>query len=92
MADIVLSGLQPTTVETAVNQSIQFTQTTATGFINPVFSSVTRTANNVSISYNYNIANLDSFSIAGNKSSTPGILTGRRPKFGQLFPRGYFNR
>ena len=91
MADIALDGLQPTTAETASNQSVVFIQTTATGFINPVFSSVTRTSNNTSISYNYDISNLNS-PVTGNRSSVPGILTGRRPRFGQLYPRGYFNR
>ena len=91
MPEIILSET-PTSATTAIDQSVAFTQTTATGFINPVFSSVARTSNNIAISYNYNIANLDSFSISGNRSSTPGVLTGRRPRFGQLFPRGYFNR
>jgi len=90
MPEIILSET-PTTVETAVDQSIAFTQSTATGFINPTFSSVTRVSNNISISYNYNIANLDS-PVTGNRSSVPGILIGRRPTYGQLFPRGYFNR
>jgi hypothetical protein len=94
MPQIILSET-PTTATTAdaaaVNQLVAFTQTTATGFINPVFSSVVRTSNNIAISYNYNIANLDS-PVTGSRSSTPGILTGRRPRFGQLFPRGYFNR
>jgi len=92
MADITLTGLQPTTAETFSNQSIAFKQTTSTGFINPVFSSVTRVSNNISFSSNYNIANLDAFSVTGNRTAVPGILTGRRPRFGQLFPRGYFNR
>lgn len=91
MADIALTGLQPTTAETASNQSVVFIQTTATGFINPTISSVARTSNNTSISYNYNITNLDA-PVTGNRSSAPGILTGRRPTYGQLFPRGYFNR
>lgn len=91
MADIVLSDLQPTTAVTAVDGSVMFLQTTATPSIDPTISSVARTSNNVAISSNYNINNLDS-PVTGNRSSTPGILTGRRPTFGQLFPRGYFNR
>lgn len=90
MPEIILSET-PTTVTTAVDQSIAFTQTTATGFINPTISSVERTSNNIAISYNYNITNLDS-PVTGNRSSAPGVLTGRRPVYGQLFPRGYFNR
>lgn len=91
MPDIVLSDLQPTTAATAVDNSIAFLPTTATPSINPVFSSVARVSNNISFSSNYNINNLDS-PVTGSRSSTPGILTGRRPTFGQLFPRGYFNR
>lgn len=91
MADIPLDGLQPSTAEIAHDTTKLFIQTTATGFINPTFSSVVRSSNNIAISYNYNISNLDSPG-TGSRSSTPGILTGRRPRFGQLFPRGYFNR
>lgn len=91
MADIVLSDLQPTTAETAVDTTVRFLQSTATASINPVFSSVDRVSNNIAFSSNYNINNLDS-PVSGNRSSTPGVLTGRRPRFGQLFPRGYFNR
>jgi hypothetical protein len=91
MADIPLNDLQPSTAEIAYDNTKLFIQTTATGFIGPTFSSVTRTTNNIATSYNYNISNLDSPS-SGNRSSTPGILTGRRPIYGQLFPRGYFNR
>lgn len=91
MPEITLSEI-PSTAEISVDQSIRLKESTATGFINPTISSTQRTSNNIAISYNYDIANLDSFSVSGNRSSTPGILTGRRPKFGQLFPRGYFNR
>lgn len=90
MPEIILSET-PSSATTSVDQSVAFTQTTATGFINPAFSSVERTTSNTAISYNYNIANLDS-PVTGNRSSTPAVLTGRRPRFGQLFPRGYFNR
>jgi len=92
MADIALSGLQPTTAATAVNSSIQFKQTTATGFIDPIFSSIIRTISNVAISKNFTIANLDSPVTGLKASAVPGLLIGRRPRFGQLFPRGYFNR
>jgi hypothetical protein len=91
MPDIVLSDLQPTTAATAVDNSIAFLQTTATPFITPTLSSVTRASSNTAFSSNYNINNLDS-PVTGNRSSVPGILSGRRPRFGQLFPRGYFNR
>lgn len=90
MPEIILSEV-PTTATTTIDQSKYFQEATATPFITPAISSVIRVTDNTPISYNYNISNLDS-PITGNRSSTPGILTGRRPRFGQLFPRGYFNR
>jgi hypothetical protein len=89
MPDIVLTET-PDTAETATD--ITKTQpTTATPLIDPILSSVNRVSNNIAFSLNYNINNLDS-PPTGNRPAVPGVLTGRRPKFGQLFPRGYFNR
>lgn len=90
MAEITLTEI-PSTATTAIDTTKHFQATTATLSINPTFSSVTRTSNNIAFGQNFNISNLDS-PTTGNRSSTPGILTGRRPRFGQLFPRGYFNR
>lgn len=91
MANITLSDLQPSTAETGLNQSVRFIETTATGFINPIISGVARVSSNTAVSQNFNIGSLDS-PVTGNRSSVPGSLTGRRPTYGQLFPRGYFNR
>lgn len=88
MAEITLSEY-PT--EAVSSQFISAQPTTATPFIDPIFSSILRVSSNIAISRNFNISNLDS-PVTGNRSSVPGLLTGRRPKFGQLFPRGYYNR
>ena len=88
MADIILSETPSSVVS---SQFISAQATTATPFITPVFSSLERVSSNIATSQNFNIANLDS-PVTGNRSSAPGALTGRRPKYGQLFPRGYYNR
>jgi len=90
MAEIILSET-PSTAVTSIDSTKYFQATTATPLINPIFSSVVRVSNNEAFSKNFNISNLDS-PPTGNRPATPGILTGRRPKYGQLFPRGYFNR
>ena len=88
MPDITLSET-PTTA--ASSQMISAQATTATPLIDPIFSSIERVSSNIATSQNFNINNLDS-PVTGNRSSVPGLLTGRRPKYGQLFPRGYYNR
>ena len=88
MPEITLSEYPTAAVS---SQSISAQATTATPFIDPIFSSIERVSSNIATSTNFNINNLDS-PVTGNKSSAPGILTGRRPRFGLLFPRGYFNR
>ena len=88
MPEITLSEYPTAAVS---SQSISAQETTATPLIDPIFSSIYRVSSNIAISTNFNINNLDS-PVTGNKSSVPGLLTGRRPKYGQLFPRGYYNR
>ena len=88
MPEITLSEYPTAAVS---SQFISAQATTATPFITPVFSSLERVSSNIATSQNFNIANLDS-PVTGNRSSAPGFLTGRRPKYGQLFPRGYYNR
>lgn len=88
MPEITLSEYPTAAVS---SQSISAQATTATPFIDPIFSSISRVSSNIAISQNFNIVNLDS-PVTGNRSSVPGFLTGRRPKYGQLFPRGYYNR
>jgi len=89
MADIVLSGLQPTSPENGKDISIHGQPTTAALIVNPTFSSLIRVSQNSPIYQNFNISNLDS-PATGNRSARPGALQGRRPPRGQLFPRGSF--
>jgi hypothetical protein len=88
MPEITLSETPTAAVS---SQLISAQATTATPFIDPIFSSIYRVSSNIAISQNFNINNLDS-PVTGNRSSVPGLLIGRRPKYGQLFPRGYYNR
>lgn len=88
MPEIILSETPTAAVS---SQLISAQPTTNTPLINPIFSSIERVSSNIAISQNFNINNLDS-PVSGNRSSVPSILTGRRPRFGLLFPRGYFNR
>lgn len=90
MANITLVGLQPGTAVVSVDTT-KTQATTATSFVNPTLSSIIRVTQNTPTYKNFNISNLDS-PVTGNRSSTPGVLTGRRPIYGQLFPRGYFNK
>lgn len=89
MADIVLIETPESPIEATDTTKTQ--PTTATLLVNPVISSIDRVSNNIAFLQNLNIANLDS-PPTGNRPAAPSILTGRRPTFGQLFPRGYFNR
>jgi hypothetical protein len=91
MALITLSE-QPSSSVTGFNNSVMFQQTTATPSVSPIFSSVDRVANNIAINRTFDINNLNPNNPVQSNSSTPGVLTGRRPIFGLLFPRGYFNR
>lgn len=88
MPEITLSEYPTAAVS---SQFISAQETTATPLIDPILSSISRVSSNIATSTNFNINNLDS-PVTGNKSSVPGLLTGRRPKYGQLFPRGYYNR
>lgn len=91
MALIVLSETPTGAVSC---QMISASATTATALVDPIFSSIIRATNNIAMTpRNFNIADLDSAGfVSAGRNAVPGILTGRRPKFGQLFPRGYYNR
>ena len=65
--------------------------TTSTASITPTFSSVTRVASPALSPTNFNIADLTPPALGGRRSDR-GVLTGRRPTYGLLFPRGYYNR
>ena len=70
---------------------------TATGFISTVFSSIDRVTGEAETPKNFDINDLD---FSGPLNDQPyqkrrpsrGFLRGRRPYFGLLFPRGYYNR
>tara|TARA_B000000557_G_scaffold110573_1_gene89779 strand:+ start:159 stop:446 length:288 start_codon:yes stop_codon:yes gene_type:complete len=70
---------------------------TATPFIATVFSSINRVTAEAGTPNNFDINNLD---YSGPQNNQPyqrrrpqrGFLRGRRPYFGLLFPRGYYNR
>ena len=88
MANITLSETPDTVV--SGYDSIRFLANTATAVITPDFSSVERSTTNVSTPRNFDIADFDS--AGGDMKARRGFLRGRRPNFGLLFPRGYYNR
>jgi hypothetical protein len=92
MANITLANYGTVTTATdGVDQAIHSQPTTATAAIAPVFSSVVRASSTAGSPNNFNINDLVTSSI-GNRSSERGLLQGRRPHSGLLFPRGYYNR
>lgn len=64
---------------------------TATAVVTPTFSSIARVTAPPNSPQNFPIASLDAPG-TGSKQSERGFLNGRRPYFGLLFPRGYYNR
>ena len=67
---------------------------TATGFISTVFSSSDRVTGPANAPQDFDINDLDFSGTAPYQKRRPsrGFLRGRRPYFGLLFPRGYYNR
>ena len=70
---------------------------TATGFISTVFSSTERVTAEADTPRNFDINDLDYSGPLNNQPYSRrrpqrGFLRGRRPYFGLLFPRGYYNR
>ena len=64
---------------------------TATAVINPTFSSVARTSSPANAPTNFNIDDLTD-PPSGSRAAERGLLYGRRPHRGLLFPRGYYNK
>lgn len=89
MANILLSET-PQSAVSGFNKT-KLTANTATGFISAVFSSLQRVAGPADAPKNFNISDLDSPG-SGTRQTVRGFLRGRRPFFGLLFPRGYYNR
>ena len=66
---------------------------TDTPVINPVYSGIARAIGSADAPQNYQITDLDKgLSPRESRRSSRGFLRGRRPYFGLLFPRGYYNR
>ena len=92
MANITLADYGTvTTAVDGVDQAIHLQSTTATAAITPVFSSVVRASSTAGTPANFNINDLIT-SPVGSRSSERGLLQGRRPHSGLLFPRGYYNK
>ncbi len=67
------------------NQSVEWKQTTATPFVTPTWSSVTRAVTSTdALQNNFTFTNLE--------AAISGFLQGRRPNFNLQFPRGYYNK
>ena len=83
--DTVVSGFDPIQTRLVAN--------TATAVITPDFSSLDRVAGPPLSPQNFDIEDLDKgASPRERRRSERGFLRGRRPYFGLLFPRGYYNR
>ena len=92
MANITLADYGTvTTAVSGIDQTKYGKETTATAFISPTFSSVARTSSAANAPTNFNITDL-TVPTAGSRASERGLLFGRRPHRGLLFPRGYYNR
>ena len=92
MANITLADYGTvTTAVTGIDQTKYGKASTATGFISPTYPPVSRVSSTADAPTNFNITDLTS-PTTGSRKSERGILTGRRPHRGLLFPRGYYNR
>lgn len=89
MPEIILSET-PTTAASSFDKTKKI-PTTATAVITPSFSSIDRVAGPPEAPINFNITQLDAPG-TGTRDAVRGFLQGRRPYFGLLFPRGYYNK
>jgi len=80
----------PQSAISVFNQT-ELVASTATAVINPTFSSIQKVSGPALPPQNFTIASLDAPG-TNSKKSQRGFLTGRRPVFGLLFPRGYYNK
>ena len=91
MANITLSETPGTAVSGF--DTTKLVANTATAVIDPDYSSLVRVTGPANAPQNYDITDLDKGSSPRESSrSSRGLLRGRRPFFGLLFPRGYYNR
>ena len=91
MADITIAGYGTVTTAVPGVDQTKMVASTATGFITPTYSSVTRVSSPANAPTNFNIADLTS-PPTGSREAERGLLYGRRPHRGLLFPRGYYNK
>ena len=91
MANITLSDYGTVTTAAAGTDQTKKVESTATGFITPTYSSVTRVSSPANAPTNFNIDDLTD-PPTGSRASERGHLFGRRPHRGLLFPRGYYNK
>ena len=91
MADITLSDYGTVTTAAAGTDQTKKVESTATGFVTPTYSSVTRVSSPANAPTNFNIDDLTD-PPTGSRASERGHLFGRRPHRGLLFPRGYYNK
>lgn len=89
MPEIILSET-PTSAVTSFDSTKKI-QTTAVAVIAPTFSSIDRVSGPAEAPINFNITQLDAPG-TGTRDAVRGFLQGRRPYFGLLFPRGYYNK
>ena len=92
MADITLSDYGTVTTAAAGTDQTKNVATTANNIFTATFSSVTRTASPANSPANFNIADLTSAPAGSSNAAERGLLYGRRPHRGLLFPRGYYNK
>ena len=79
-----------TTAVTGIDQT-KMVESTATASITPTFSSVARVTSAANAPTNFNIGDLTD-PPAGSRAAERGLLYGKRPHRGLLFPRGYYNK
>tara|TARA_B100000902_G_C27286343_1_gene904627 strand:- start:46 stop:324 length:279 start_codon:yes stop_codon:yes gene_type:complete len=92
MANITLADYGTvTTAATCIDQNKYGKETTATAFVTPTYSSTARVSSPADTPTNFNITDLTA-PTTGSRKSERGLLYGRRPHRGLLFPRGYYNR
>ena len=91
MADITIAGYGTVTTAVSGVDQTKMVASTATGFITPTYSSVARTSSPANAPTNFNIGDLTD-PPSGSRAAERGLLYGRRPHRGLLFPRGYYNK
>jgi hypothetical protein len=79
-----MADYTPTDITAAATANFKTGVRTSASNIAPTFTSAVRAA---SITENNNTFSFDNL-----VTSKPGFLTGRRPRFGLLFPRGNYQR